>query len=69
MKAKKLKFVWVTHVTTTAGHVATSLLPTDKYTREFVNSAVGVVAGVYGFCPSYLDRKAFANQSIAISKT
>jgi hypothetical protein len=61
---KKLKFKWVTQVTTTAGHVSTALMPSDDYTREFVLNKAGL--SVMGFCPSYLERRAFANQSIVI---
>jgi hypothetical protein len=53
--------------TTTAGHEATSLIPTNDYTRKFVEKAVGSMAGVYGFDASYLgERKEFKNQSITV---
>jgi hypothetical protein len=55
---KQLRFRWTAGVTTTAGHVATSLIPTDKFTQDFINKAIGISAGVYGFDPSYLDRSA-----------
>jgi hypothetical protein len=56
---KQLRFRWTEGVTTTAGHVATSLIPTDTFTQDFINKAIGISAGVYGFDPSYLDRKEF----------
>jgi hypothetical protein len=58
---KQLRFRWTAGVTTTAGHVATSLIPTDTFTQDFINKAIGISAGVYGFDPSYLD---FKDQSI-----
>ena len=62
-----LRFTWITNVTTTAGHVATSLIPTNDYTRKFVEQAIGPMAGVYGFDASYLgEKKAFRNQSITV---
>jgi hypothetical protein len=63
---KQLRLRWTTGVTTTAGHVATSLIPTDTFTRDFINKAIGISAGVYGFDPSYLDRKEFVNLPIVI---
>jgi hypothetical protein len=63
---KKLRFRWTAGVTTTAGHVATSLIPTDKFTQDFISKAIGISAGVYGFDPSYLDRKEFINRPIVI---
>jgi hypothetical protein len=63
---KQLRFRWTAGVTTTAGHVATSLIPTDTFTRDFINKAIGISAGVYGFDPSYLDRKEFVNRPIVI---
>jgi hypothetical protein len=62
-----LRFTWITSVTTTAGHVATGLIPTNDYTRKFVEKAVGPMAGVYGFDASYLgEKKEFKNQSITV---
>ena len=62
-----LKFTWVTQITTTAGHKATSLIPTNDYTRKFVEQAIGSMAGVYGFDASYLgEKKEFRNQSITV---
>ena len=63
---KQLRFRWTEGVTTTAGHVATSLIPTDTFTQDFINKAIGISAGVYGFDPSYLDRKEFINRPIVI---
>jgi hypothetical protein len=63
---KQLRFRWTAGVTTTAGHVATSLIPTDTFTQDFINKAIGISAGVYGFDPSYLDRKEFINRPIVI---
>ena len=63
---KQLRFRWTAGVTTTAGHVATSLIPTDTFTQDFINKAIGISAGVYGFDPSYLDRKEFVNRPIVI---
>jgi len=62
-----LRFTWITMPTTTAGHMATSLIPTNKYTRGFVEKAISPMAGVYGFDASYLgEKKEFRNQSITI---
>ena len=62
-----LKFTWITQVTTTAGHIATSLIPTNDYTRKFVEQAIGPMAGVCGFDASYLgEKKEFRNQSITV---
>lgn len=62
-----LRFTWVTMSTTTAGHIATSLIPTNDYTRKFVEKAIGSMAGVYGFDASYLgEKQAFKNQSITV---
>ena len=65
-----LRFTWVTSPTTTAMHMATSLIPTNDYTRKFVEKAFaphGASAGVYGFDASYLgEKKEFRNQSITI---
>jgi len=65
-----LRFTWITMPTTTAGHMATSLIATNKYTRDFVERAFaphGASAGVYGFDASYLgEKKEFRNQSITI---
>jgi hypothetical protein len=44
---KQLRFRWTEGVTTTAGHVATSLIPTDTFTQDFINKAIGISAGVY----------------------
>ena len=63
---KQLRFEWVTNITTTAGHIATSLLPSDKFTRDFINKHLGAPAGCYGFCPAYLEEKPFANLPIVI---
>jgi hypothetical protein len=63
---KQLRFSWVTSVTTTAGHIATSLIPSDTFTRNFINKHIGVMAGCYGFDPSYLQGKAFNNLPISI---
>jgi hypothetical protein len=41
---KQLRFRWTEGVTTTAGHVATSLIPTDTFTRDFINKAIGTSA-------------------------
>jgi hypothetical protein len=38
---KQLRFRWTEGVTTTAGHVATSLIPTDTFTRDFINKTIG----------------------------
>ena len=60
-----LKFTWITQVTTTAGHKATGLVPTNDYTRKFVEKAG--LSGVYGFDASYLgEKKEFRNQSITV---
>jgi hypothetical protein len=49
--------------------MATSLVPTNDYTRKFVEKAVGSMAGVYGFDASYLgEKKEFKNQSITVRK-
>ena len=65
-----LRFTWITQVTTSAGHVATSLIPTNDYTRKFVEKAFGHTgwsASVYGFDASYLgEKKEFRNQSITV---
>ena len=53
---KQLRFRW------TEG----SLIPTDKFTQDFISKAIGISAGVYGFVPSYLDRKEFVNRPIVI---
>ena len=67
--SKVLRFVWVTSPTTSAGHMATSLVPTNDYTRKFVEKAVGPMAGVYGFDAAYLgEKKEFKNQSITVRK-
>jgi hypothetical protein len=63
---KQLKLRWTTQVTTTAGHIATSLIPSDTFTREFINKHISIPAGCYGFDPSYLQGKAFMNQPILI---
>jgi hypothetical protein len=63
---KQLRFSWVTSVTTTAGHIATSLIPSDTFTRNFINKHIGVMAGCYGFDLSYLQGKAFNNLPINI---
>jgi hypothetical protein len=55
---KQLRFRW-----TEGSHVA---IPTDKFTQDFINKAIGISAGVYGFDPSYLDRKEFVNRPIVI---
>jgi hypothetical protein len=50
--------------------MATGLIPTNDYTRKFVEKAFaphGASAGVYGFDASYLgEKKEFRNQSITI---
>ena len=63
---KQLRFEWVTNVTTTAGHLATSLIPSDTFTRDFIAEHISVPAGFCGFCPSYLEGKAFKNLPIII---
>lgn len=63
---KQLKLRWTTQVTTTAGHIATALMPCDTFTREFINKHISIPAGCYGFDPSYLQGKAFMNQPILI---
>jgi hypothetical protein len=67
--SKVLRFAWATAPTTTAMHMATYLLPTNDYTRKFVEKAIGPMAGVYGFDASYLgEKKEFKNQSITVRK-
>lgn len=62
-----LRFTWVTIPTTTAGHMSTGLIPTNDYTRKFVEKAIGLMAGVYGFDAEYLgEKKEFRNQSITV---
>jgi hypothetical protein len=69
MSKKVLRFAWITNVTTTAGHIATCLVPTNEYTRRFVEKAVSIPASVYGFDASYLgEKKEFKNQSITVRK-
>lgn len=63
---KQLRFTWVTNVTTTAGHVATSLIPSDTFTRDFINKHLSIPAGCCGFCPSYLKWDVFKNLPIVI---
>jgi hypothetical protein len=53
-------------MTTTAGHIATSLIPSDTFTRDFIAEHISVPAGCCGFCPSYLEGKAFKNLPIII---
>jgi hypothetical protein len=50
--------------------MATSLVPTNDYTRKFVEKAFGHTGGsasVYGFDASYLgEKKEFYNQAITV---
>jgi hypothetical protein len=48
---KQLRLRWTTGVTTTAGHVATSLMATDTFTQGLINKAIGISAGVYEVRP------------------
>jgi hypothetical protein len=52
-----LRFTWITSPTTTAGHIATSLIPTNDYTRKFVEKVISPMAGCMGLTPVILAKR------------